>query len=56
MIAQWENESHCLSSVARVFQGIFPWLITRAALYTGVRRPKARVTGETVAKIGVAPP
>ena len=39
-----------------VFQGIFPWLITRVALYTVWEDLKARPTAETVAESGVAPP
>jgi len=53
MVAQWENEriSLFVLPVAQgsitdhggVFKGIFPWLITRAALYTVQGVPKSGV-------------
>jgi len=62
-IAQWENEYISPSVLSmgrgsRPWQSIprdYPWLITCAALNTGLVRPKARTTAKTVVRSGVAP-
>ena len=62
MFTQWENECVSLSvlsvALALHWQCIsrdYPWLITRAALYTGLGEPKARTTAETMVKSEMAP-